>query len=112
MCAGSLGGRWHLQACLALCVDFFHLFSFMKTQKFATDDAYSPALRHSESRAFDALSRILVVLMGAAFVFFGFLLAPAEWSSVTDELLGWCVAGVVAVVALIVVVGLIERLTD
>jgi hypothetical protein len=84
----------------------------MKNQKFASDDAYSPAMKRGDSRAFDALSRILVVLMGAALLFSGLLLAPTEFDSVIDELLGWCIAGVAVVVALIVVMGLVEQLTD
>lgn len=91
---------------------FFQLFLFMKNQKFASDDAYSPAMKRGDSRAFDALSRILVVLMGAALLFSGLLLAPTEFDSVIDELLGWCVAGVAVVVAFIVVMGLVEQLTD
>ena len=84
----------------------------MKNQKFASDDAYPPIARRVESRAFDALSRILVVLIAAALLFFGLLLAPAELDSLIDVLLGWCVAGVAAVVAFIVAMGLFERLTD
>ena len=84
----------------------------MKNQKFASGDAYLPTMRRSESRAFDALSRILVVLVVAALLFFGLLLMPAQFDSLIDELLGWCVAGVAVVVAFIVVVSLLERLTD
>lgn len=84
----------------------------MKNQKLASDDAYSSAGTRAGSRAFDTLSRILVALMGATFLFFALLLAPEVFGSVLEELLGWCVAGLAAVVAFIVAVGLIQRLTD
>jgi hypothetical protein len=84
----------------------------MNNQKFGSDDAYSRGVRPGNSRSFDALSRILVVLMGAALLFFGLLLVPAEFDVLIDELLGWCVAGVAIVVAFIVAVSLVERLTD
>lgn len=84
----------------------------MKNQKLASDEAYSSAARRGESRAFDTLSRILVALMGAALLFFALLLAPSAFGSLLEELLGWCIAGLAVVVAFIVVVGLIQRLTD
>jgi hypothetical protein len=89
-----------------------NFFSFMNNQKFGSDDAYPRGVRPGNSRSFDALSRILVVLMGAALLFFGLLLVPAEFDVLIDELLGWCVAGVAIVVAFIVAVSLVERLTD
>lgn len=83
----------------------------MKNQKLASDDAYSPA-NAGVSRSFDMLSRILVALMCAALVFFALLLVPGYLAPVMEELLGWCVAGLAAVLAFIVVVGFIERLED
>jgi hypothetical protein len=85
---------------------------FMKNQNFAGDDAYASPSNRDESLSFDTLSRILVALMCAAILFFGRLLAPVELGFVIEELLGWCMAGLAAVVAFIVAVGLIERLTD
>jgi hypothetical protein len=91
---------------------FFQLFSSMNNQKLGSDDAYQRGARPGGSRAFDALSRILVVLMGAALLLFGLLLVPTEFDALIDEFLGWCVAGVAAVVAFILAVSLIERRTD
>jgi hypothetical protein len=88
------------------------LCSFMKNPKLASDDAYSPAARRGESPAFNTLSRILVAMMGAAFLFFGLLLAPPEFGAVIDELLEWFALGLAAIVAFIVFMGLVERLTD
>jgi hypothetical protein len=84
----------------------------MNNPKLATDEPSSPAVRSGRSHAFDALSQILLVLMGASLVFFGLLMVPPELDSVIDEILGWCVAAVSVLVAVIVAVGLVERLTD
>jgi hypothetical protein len=84
---------------------------FMKNQKLASDDAYSSA-NPAESRSFNMLSRILVALMCAAVLFFALLLAPVEFASVMEELLGWCVIGLAAVLAFIVVMRLVEQLAD
>jgi hypothetical protein len=84
----------------------------MNPQKFVADVPCSPAARHGRSRAFDALSQILVVLMGAALILFGLWLAPPEMDSFINEILGWCVAVVAVVVAAIAAVGLVERITD
>jgi mannose/fructose/N-acetylgalactosamine-specific phosphotransferase system component IIC len=90
---------------------FFQSFPFMKNQKLASDDAYSSA-NPAESRSFNMLSRILVALMCAAVLFFALLLVPVEFDSVMEELLGWCVIGLAAVLAFIVVMGLIEQIAD
>lgn len=84
----------------------------MNNQNFAGDDAHSFPAHRRESLAFDTLSRILVALMCAAILFFGLLLAPAELGTLIEELVVWCMAALAAVVALIVALGLIERLTE
>jgi hypothetical protein len=89
-----------------------NLLSFMKNQKFASDDVYPPGARPRDSQTFDALAQVLIVLMGAAFLFFALFLVPAEFDAFIDELPGWCVAGVAAAVAFIVAMGLLERLKD
>jgi hypothetical protein len=84
----------------------------MKNQKLASDDAYCASANAGESRSFDTLSRILVALMCAAVLFCVLLLIPAEVAAVMEELLGLCVAGLVAVLAFIVVAGLIGQSVD
>ena len=83
----------------------------MKNQKFATHDACSPA-DSGVSRSFDTLSRILVTLMCASVIFFAFLFFPVELSPLMENLMGWCVAGLVGALVCIVVVGLIEQFAD
>ncbi len=96
---------------VALAAVFLLTFFFMKNQKFASDDAYSSA-DFGEGRSFNTLSRILVALMCASIIFFALLFFPVEFSPLMEELLGWCVAGLVGVLVGIVVVGLIEQLAD
>lgn len=84
----------------------------MKNHNLANDDAYSPPAHRRENLSFDTWSRILVTLICAAVLFFALLLAPAELGFAIEELLGWCMAGLAAVVAFIVAIGLIEQLTD
>ena len=84
----------------------------MKNQKLASDDAYASSANFGESRSFDTLSRILVALMGSAVVFFALLLVPVELAPVMEELLRWAIAGMAAVLAFIVVMGLIEQFAD
>jgi hypothetical protein len=88
----------------------------MKNQNFTGDDAYPPRANRGnrgKSLSFDALSRVLVALMCAATLCFGLLLAPAELGFfLIADLLGWSMAGLAAVVAVIIAVGVIERLTD
>lgn len=83
----------------------------MKNQKFASNDAYTPA-DGGESRSFDTLSRILVTLMCASVIFFALLFLPVELSPLMEKLMEWCVAGVLVVLVGIVVVGLVEQLAD
>lgn len=83
----------------------------MTHQKSVADLPYSPATRYGRSRAFDALSQILVVLMEAALILFGLWLSPPELDSLISETLGWCIAVVAVVVAAIAALGLFERLT-
>jgi len=83
----------------------------MKNQKFASDDSYASA-DCGEGRSFNTLSRILVTLMCASVIFFALLFFPMEFSPLVEELLGWCVTGLVGVLVGIVVVGFIEQLAE
>ena len=94
----------------ALAAVFLPLRFFMEHQKFASHDAYPPAA--GESRSFDTLSRILVTLMCAAIIVFALLMLPVSLSPLMENLLGWCVAGLLGALVSIVVVGLIEHLAD
>jgi mannose/fructose/N-acetylgalactosamine-specific phosphotransferase system component IIC len=89
----------------------FNFFLIMKNQKLVSDHAY-PAANLGGIRSFDTLSRILVALMCAAVVFFALLLVPLEFAPLIEEILGWCIAGLAAILAFIVVVGLVEQLAD
>ena len=83
----------------------------MKNQKFANHDAHASADCGS-GRSSDTLSRILMALMCASVIFFALLFLPVELSPLMEKLTGWCVAGLVAALVCIVVVGLIEQLAD
>lgn len=84
----------------------------MKLQKLANGDAYLATGGPRKSRAFETLSRILVALIAAALMFFCLLMTPAALSPFIDELLGWCIAGVVGLVIFIAVLGAVEWLMD
>ena len=109
------GAPWQIPATprlpVALAAVFLSTFFFMKNQKYASDDAYASA-ECGGGRSFNTLSRILVTLMSASVIFFALLFFPMEFSPLMEELLGWCVAGLVGVLVGIVVVGLIEQLAD
>lgn len=90
---------------------FLSTFSSMKNQKFASYEAHSPA-DCGAGRSFDTLSRILTALICASVTFSALLFLPVELSPLMEKLTGWCVAGLVAALVCIVVVGLIEQLAD
>lgn len=90
---------------------FLTTFFLMKNQKFASPGTHPPA-GYGAGRSFDTLSRILTALMCASVVFFALLFLPVELTPLMERLTGWCVAGLLAALVCIVVVGLIEQLAD
>ena len=99
------------RACDASTAVFLTTFFPMKNQKFASPGTHPPA-DYVAGRSFDTLSRILTALMCASVIFFALLFLPVELSPLMERLTGWCVAGLLAALVCIVVVGLIEQLAD
>lgn len=83
----------------------------MKDQNFASPGTQAPADCEA-GRSFETLSRILTALMCASVIFFALLFLPVELSPMMEKLTGWCVAGLVAALVCILVVGLVEQLAD
>jgi len=83
----------------------------MDREDLVSEHAY-PAVDSGGSASFDMLSRFLLALMCATVVFFALLLFPVEFGPFIEVILGWCVAGLAAVLAFIVVAGLIDQFAD
>lgn len=67
---------------------------------------------HASHQHTDLLPIFLAVLVGAAGLFLFSLLLPDELAQTAQEFIGWCLAGLVAALALLASVKVLEDLLD
>lgn len=69
-------------------------------------------VHHNGGREVDYLEIFLVLVMGATALLAFSLLLPEQTAHVAQELIGWCLAGAMAVLALFVAARVLEGLMD